>query len=409
MKIDKTKLKYIIITSLILTVGILLHTLLVIFKKSPTKAPKPKTAPLVTIEQVNLSDLQMVVSGFGTVKSRVEVEIAPQVSGNVIEIHPEFKSGGFIKKGDMIIRIEPKDYELAVRQAKAAVAQAQVQLEIEQAEASVARAEWDQLNPGVEPTSPLVLREPQIRQAEANLESAKATLEKAELNLSRTKVTMPIDICIASDNIDLGQYASAAMPIGAAFGIEKAEVTVPLEDKDLRWFDIPSNSVSSNGNSTIAEGADAEIVADFAGRQYKWQGKVVRTTGQVDEKSRLINVVIEIDKPFHTNGRPALLPGMFVEAFIKGQTINKAFKISRETLHNSNEVWVAIDGKLKVVELDIIRLDEKYAYADSGIKDGDLIVTSQLEIIIDGMDIRYDGLENPADINDVNIDPNAGV
>ena len=124
----------------------------------------------------------------------------------------------------------------------------------------------------------MVLRDPQIRQAKAQLESAKAQLAVAELNLKRTSLSLPIDVRIISKKVDLGQYVMAGTNIGTAYGTEAVEIEVPLEDEDLAWFDIPENGFSA-GN------VQAEVKARFAGKEYTWPGFVKRTTGQVDIRS----------------------------------------------------------------------------------------------------------------------------
>ncbi|MHC4749399.1 MAG: efflux RND transporter periplasmic adaptor subunit, partial [Planctomycetota bacterium] len=163
-------------------------------------------APLVKVEQLHVRDIPMVIQGQGTVNPKVEVDIIPEVAGKVVYIHPELKVGGLIRGDEQILRIDPRDYELAVRQADATVADANVKLDTEQAEAGVARKEWSELHPDTEPTSTLVLREPQIRKAKAMLESAEAQLDFAKLRLERTSLSLPFDALIISEKVDLGQY-----------------------------------------------------------------------------------------------------------------------------------------------------------------------------------------------------------
>jgi multidrug resistance efflux pump len=177
----------------IIGVGVLIAYILYTSRKLPQRIEKKPLAPLVEVQQINLRDIQMVVRGFGTVSPKVQVEIVPQVSGNVVYVNPQLKPGGFIHADRKILRIDPRDYELAVQQADALVADALVKLDLEKAEAQVARKEWDQINPNTEPTSPLVLREPYIRQAQAMLDSAQAQLAKAKLNLERTQLSLPVD------------------------------------------------------------------------------------------------------------------------------------------------------------------------------------------------------------------------
>jgi len=373
----------------IVIVGVLIALVFIKFKKTPKQKEPEILTPLVKVERLERRDIQMVIRGYGTVSPRVQVEIVPQVSGKVVWVNPQFKAGGFIRHGEQILKIDPRDYDLAVRQANSAVAEAQVKLDLERAEAKVARVEWQQINPDKEPTSPLVFREPQIRQAQARLESANAVLATANLNLERTQLTLPIDALVMSEKVDLGQYVMIGQSVGAAYGIESMEIEVPLEDRELAWFDIPDNAVSVNGTEGSAKGPIARVKADFAGAEHIWRGRVVRTTGQVDKTSRLISVVVEVPEPFKgSDSRPPLLPGMFVEVLIEGNILKNAIAVPRDAMRNSNEVWVAEDGQLHIQSLDIVRADKDFAYARSGLDDGDMIVISSLDTVIEGMRVR---------------------
>jgi RND family efflux transporter MFP subunit len=385
----------------IIGAGVLVMVILVKSKKLPQRVEKNTPAPLVEVQKLNVRDIQMVVRGFGTVSPKVQVEIVPQVAGKVVYFNPQFKVGGFVRAGEKLLQIDPRDYELALQQARAIVADATVKLDLEKAEAQVARKEWEQLNPDTEPTSPLVLREPQIRQAQALLESARAQLATAELSLERTRLSLPIDAVIVSEKVDLGQFVSVGQSIGVAYGVESVEIEVPLRDEELAWFDIPGNPVSFNGGRSADGNTVARVETDFAGARHTWTGYVMRTTGQIDKTSRFVSVVVEVPKPFEkSDSRPPLVPGMFVEVLIEGRVLKNAVPVPRDAVHSGNEVWVVRDDRLHVVPLSIVRTDKDFAYAASGLDDGAQIVVSALDIVTDGMEVRAqvaaDSEPNPA-------------
>ncbi|MHC4061967.1 MAG: efflux RND transporter periplasmic adaptor subunit [Planctomycetota bacterium] len=365
----------------IIGVGVLIAYSLYTSRRSPQR--------IVEVQQIDLRDIQMVVRGFGTVSPKVQVEIVPQVSGNVVYVNPQLKPGGFIHAGRKILRVDPRDYELAVQQAEALVADALVKLDLEKAEAQVARKEWDQINPNTEPTSPLVLREPYIRQAQAMLDSAQAQLAKAKLNLERTQLSLPVDAVIMSEKVDLGQFISVGQSIGVAYGVDLVEVEVPLEDEELAWFDIPDNPTSLNGGKPSTGGAIAQVRTDFAGAEHTWKGFVKRSTGQVDRASRLVSIVVEVPEPFkNSDSKPPLLPGLFVDVLIEGKVLKNAVAVPRDAVRNADEVWVVENGRLHIKHLDIIRSDKEFAYALSGLNDGAQIVVSALDAVTSGMSVR---------------------
>jgi multidrug efflux pump subunit AcrA (membrane-fusion protein) len=167
------------------------------------------------------------------------------------------------------------------------------------------------------------------------------------------------------------------------------EIEVPLEDKELAWFSIPESTISVNGLNDRNKSAVARVQADFAGVSNVWQGSVVRTTGQIDKMSRLISVVVEVPEPFKNSGsKPPLLPGMFVEVLIEGRVLKNAVAIPRDAMHNNNEVWVVKNDQLHVQPLEIVRADKDFAYADSGLDDGDMIIVSSLDAVTEQMKVR---------------------
>jgi len=384
----KRKLQ-ILLVLVILSISVVIAILLIFTRKAPARVEKKAIAPLVKAQRVYQQDVQMVVQGYGTVQPKVQAEVVPQVSGKVVSIHPDFKNGGFVKAGESLVTIDPRDYELAVQSKKAEVARAVVELDLEKAEAEVSRQEWEQLNPGKEPPSPLIVREPQIRQAQTRLEAEKAQLATAELNLERTRVSLPFDGRVVSKTVDLGQYVNTGQSIGKIYSIEAVEIEVPLEDWELEWFDIPANPVSINGGKRVKSGSKVEVRANFAGGVHNWEGRVVRTTGEIDKTSRMVSVVVEVAEPFKgANGRPPLVPGMFVEVLIKGKILEKAIPVPRDAIHEGNKVWVVENSRLHIQPLEIARADKNFVYVISGPDDGAMIILSSLDAVTEGMRVR---------------------
>ena len=179
-------LPQVLLAILALAVGVAVFIAFIKLREPPERAVQVVPAPLVEVRTLTAQDIHMVIQGYGTVSPKVEVEIIPEVAGKIVFIHSELKAGGIIPANEKIVQIDPRDSELAVQQAAATVAEAQVRLDTEIAEADVARREWGQLHPETEPSSPLVLREPQIRRARVGLESADAQLAMAEPSLPKT-------------------------------------------------------------------------------------------------------------------------------------------------------------------------------------------------------------------------------
>jgi RND family efflux transporter MFP subunit len=380
---SRKKLRFVMPVVVVL-VGVAAAVLLASARKVPPRVERISLGPLVEVVEVSSRDVPMAVVGHGEVVPKVAVDVIPQVAGQVVEIHRSLVSGGFFSAGETLFVIDPRDYELAVNRSEAAVARAEVTLERERAEADVALQEWDAINPGEEPTSGLVVREPQVRQAEAELEAARADLAVARLKLERTRVSVPFDGVVVSKSVDLGQFVSIGKMAARVYGTDKVEVRVPLENRELAWFDIPR----SNGGG----GPVVEVGASFAGETHTWEGRVVRMEAQVDAGSRMIHVVVEVGQPYARHGnRPPLLPGTFVDVRVFGKTVANQIPVPRHALHEGGHVWVAKDGTLNVRRVEITRSDREYAYVASGLEDGALVVVTALDAVTDGMKVRVVG------------------
>jgi RND family efflux transporter MFP subunit len=388
-QIHKMKHFQVLVVIVVLAVGLVASKGLIMSRKKPKKTRPPVLAPLVNAISVKLESTQITVSGSGTVKPKTEVKIVPQVAGVVVKCHRNFVNGGFFKANEPLVTIDQRDYQFAVESAEATVARAQVKLEQEQAEAKVAQSEWEQLHPGTKPDSPLVLRVPQIAQAQAELHAEQASLDKAKLNLKRTVLSVPFNGRIDEESIDIGQYVTTGQSIATVYSTEVVEIVVPLENRDLAWFDVPDRPNHIDPNNYEANLPIVDVKADFAGAVWSWQGRVVRTHGRIDPRTREVKVVVEVQNPFETSGgQPPLTPGMYVNINIKGKKLASVIRLPRHTVHNGNQVWIAKDDTLNIREVTIDRTDSEYAYITSGIASGELIVTSPIDAVTEGMAIR---------------------
>jgi multidrug efflux pump subunit AcrA (membrane-fusion protein) len=209
------------------------------------------------------------------------------------------------------------------------------------------------------------------------------------LRLERTNLSLPFDILITSENVDLGQYVVTGQSLAKAYGTDSIEIEVPLKDTELAWFDVFENSIFSNDESNSAKGTPAKVKTAFAGADHTWEGCVVRTAGQVNKTSRMISVVVEVPEPFKViDNRPPLLPGVFVEVLIQGNILCNAVAVPRDAIREGNNVWLIKDNHLHILPLKIVRTDKNFAYVISKALDGANVVISSLEAVVDGMKVR---------------------
>ena len=365
---------------IVLGIGAILTFILMSARKAPERVERPSLGPLVEVIPAQISDVPVVIGGHGEVVPRVAVDVVPQVVGQVVKVHPSLVAGGFFRAGDALVVIDPRDYELALERAQASVARAQVSLQREQAEGVVAREEWDELHAD-EAAPGLVVREPQIRQAEAELAAANADLAAAKLNLERTHVSLPFDGVVASESVDVGQFVGSANRLARVYGTDFVDIRVPMESRELAWFDVPSRDGG--------DGSRAQVSVTFGGSRSSWDARVTRMEAQVDQVSRMVHVVVEVKDPYDTSAdHPALLPGTFVDVQIFGRTLENVVPIPRFAIREGDQVWVFDDGKLLIRQVQVLRSDRHQTLVASGIEADEFIIVSSLDAVTEGMTVR---------------------
>jgi len=379
---------------IIVLLGVALMAAFLAKRKEPRKEIAEDPGTLVQVFSVHRHDWQVTVSATGTVQAAQEISVIPQVSGEVLYVSPSMVAGGFFRKDDVLLKIDDTDYKLALEQAKAAEAKAELDLATMESWARVARDEWERIRQDDEDSpNPLVVYEPQLKNAQAELASAKSAIRQAELNLARTEIRAPFNCRVRSEKIDLGQYVRAGDSIAVIAGTDSAEVIVPLPFEELQWLSVPSSGSQQKGSLALVQ-------MDINGTARTWQGKIVRSTGEADAKSRMVKIVIEVQDPYGRAGnlpdRKALLSGTFVDVSLKGKTLHDVFTIPRTALHNNSTVWI-LDEKslLRTRTVQIIRYERENVLVQDGLHDGDQIILTNLSGAADGMKLRVEQKEPP--------------
>ena len=352
-----------------------------VVQPEPTEVPPP----LVRVQSVYFTDFQLIVPAQGTVAPRTQTTLVSQVAGQIIEVSPAFANGGFFEKGDVLLTIDPRDYEVAVAQAQVQVAQAKLRLAREEEEAAIARDEWKRLGNG-DPTD-LVLRKPQIDEARATIAAAEGALMRARLNLERTQIRAPYPGRVRTKNADVGQYVNPGSPLGHIYAIDYAEVRLPVSDDQLAYLDLP---LSFRNNPHHNSGPDVRFHATFAGREHTYMGRIVRIEGEIDARSGMIALVGHVDNPYRQrdSNTPPFAVGMFVTAEILGHRAENVVVIPRAALRGKNRVLVVTGNRLYYRTIDILRADAEKVVVKSGLKSGDQLCLSPIDTVVDGMRVR---------------------
>lgn len=382
---DATRLKRLILPFAIVCTGATLALLLLVTGPSLTPQSVDAVAPLVRVQTIKLQDIELSALTHGTVAPRTESELVAEVAGRVISVSSKLVSGGFFAEGEQLLQIEPLDYELALEQARAGIAQAESDL----ANARRAAQRVDSLRDRqLASESQQDDAANRMRIAEATLKSSRAQLARAERDLDRTRIVAPYQGRVRSERVDVGQFVNRGFSLATIYATDFAEVRLPINDEELAFLELPLKP-GVEGDSA-GKSPRVTISARFAGADYQWQGQVVRTEGELDPRTRMVNLIARVDSPYApTAGGAPLAVGLFVDAEIHGRMARDLAVLPRASIRQGSKVLlVDEDNRLRFTEVTVMRTVGENAYVSAGLKPGDRVCVSPLENALDGMSVR---------------------
>ena len=377
----------------VLAVGVVGSMLTIKFKTKAESKPSERKLPSVRVVTAKPGSHTFQIHSQGTALPRTIIRLVSEVSGRVVSVSDKFNAGQVFKKDDVLLTIDSRDYELALAQAEATVAQADLRLQMEEKEAAVVRREWQLLNQG-KPRG-LQAREPQLAHARAALAAATAAKEAAQRNVERCEVRAPFDGMVAKAVVRPGQFASLAMPLGEIFSTDVAEVRLPLAAGDLDFIELPA----AGETFALSQAPRVTLTSQAGDQTLEWQGRIVRSEETVDPVNRMVYVVARVNDPYRLAKREGVVlrRGTFVKATITGRTKDNIVSLSRTALRGKDRVWVVQDGKLAFRAVNVVYADKDKAIISEGLQSGEQVITSLLAGVIDGMgvEIQEDAPTNP--------------
>ena len=361
-----------------------------------TRAEPAREARLVEVTSVTAGDQQLLVEAWGTVQAARQVTLQSQAVGEVKQVGSAFEPGAHVRRGALLLQIDPADYELAVRQRRAELTRARADLALEDGKGAVAEQEFALLakeTGASEEERRLMLREPQRATARAAVASAEAALAAAELALARTTVRAPFNAVVLDRSVNAGTRVTNGAALASLAGTDTFWVELAVPAASLQWLDLPGNG---------GKGAQVNFFQERVwGKDRFRAGRLIRLRGDLDEKGRMARVLAAVDDPLGQIGarRPALLLGAYVRAEIQGRQLKNVIALDRNWLRDSDVVWVMDSaGKLAMRKPEVVYRGTDQAYVRGGFEAGDRIVTSDLAVAVERMPLRTaaDKKERPA-------------
>lgn len=350
-----------------------------------TRKPQHRS-PLVRVLRAVHQDVELRVRTQGTVVPRTESDLVAEVSGRIIAVSPSLASGGFLEPDEVLVTIDPSDYQIALERARAALARSESQREL----AKTALSRQERLaKRKVGSSADLDVAKNSERVAQADVRDARAALAQAQRDLERAQVRVPFAGRVREKHVDVGQYVNRGTPVARVYAVDYAEVRLPIPDRDAEFVDLP---IDYRGDAGEGAGPQVWLRAAFAGREYTWNGRIVRTEGELDPKTRMIHAVARVDDPYGRTEdpeRPPLAVGLFVEAEIRGRTVSGVVRLPRNAVRGSDEIVIVdAQGRVELRRVQVLRRETNEVLIASGVSAGEQIVTGPLAVAVNGMQVR---------------------
>ena len=345
--------------------------------KTTVKEPVPVA---VRALDVRLAPMQLRVSSEGNVQPSVETKLVAQVAGEVIELSSSLVAGGNFSKGDILLKLDPRDYEIALSRSQATLSRAQAEQRFATEEITRIRSLY-----GDELVSIAELQSAERLLAVANAASddAAAAVKRASVDLERTVFTAPFNGRVRAEDVDIGQFLSKGAMIATLYDTDRLQVRLPLADAQLAYLDPSYAQTGISGE----EPANVVLTANYAGDRQSWSAKLLRTEGDISTKSRFLHVIVAVTETLNSNG--VRLPvGLFVNAVIDGRTVDNLVSIPRTALRPDNSVMVIDDSdKLHFRDVSVFKLSENDVLISEGLASGERISISPLQFVVEGMPV----------------------
>ncbi|MEC7770277.1 MAG: efflux RND transporter periplasmic adaptor subunit [Bacteroidota bacterium] len=387
--------KKILYICLAILVGGVLVTTLIFFTEpeAQSEGATIETAILVDVVDAKKGTYAPTIVATGTVQPVEDVVLSPLVSGQIIRRDPAFTPGGFVTKGEVLLQIDPSDYRNTLELRKSELLQSETALATEMGRQQIAEQDLQLINndslfgdnPLSDNETQLVLRQPQLNAVKANIEAARASMNQAQLNLERTTIRAPFDAHILSQNVTVGSQVAQGDNLGRIVGTDSYWVTATVPISRLQWLKFPESN-DEKGSIVHIENSSAWPTGT------QREGYLDRQIGALDNQTRLARVLVRVEDPLATSeeleGAPKLMIGTFVEVNIQADSIPDVVRLDRDLVRTNQTAWVMKDNLLEIRELDIVLTDNQYAYVQSGLEDGDQVVTTNLSTVTNGIELR---------------------
>ena len=386
----KSKILKVVLPLLVIGVALLAAQALMFFGPAVPKTTREVKPTFVEVLTARVRNEQAVIVAYGTVQVHQQLIVQPEISGRVVKLNPRLVIGDTLDQGAALLQIDPRDYQVAVNEQRAALAKAEFELQVELGNQAVAKREWSLLNPSAGEVNALsrqlALRRPHLKEKRIALAAAKSQLSKALLNLQRTVLRAPFNALVLNESVEIGQLINTRSSVATLVGTDEFRVQVSVPIQQLEWITFPG--------AGHPQGSPVRVIRERGnGEPVMRQGTVVELLGDVTENGRMAQVLVSIADPLElekpARGRRPLLLGEYVRVEIEGPELRDVIVLPRDAIREGTRVWVKNAGnELDVRPVEVVLSRKDTVLISRGIRDGEEIITSQVPAAIPGLPLQ---------------------
>ncbi len=375
--------KNIILVVSILGISLLVVVLLVFLKPVAEHKAVIVKAPRVEVVKLHQQQVQIPVYSRGVLEAEKQITLATEVSGKIVWLSKKFKDAGEFRQGDLLLKIDNRDYKLAVIRAQAQVAAALQILKRVEAEAEQAKKDLRRLSStALKNASPYALREPQLKEAQAKLKAARADLSLAELKLKKTDIYAPFNGRLLNKHVDLGQYVVSGSSLADIYHAGVLQVALPVSLEQLELL-LPEKVLTDEKPVQVL------LSENLAHKNIHWPARVTQLDSKVDIETQLVKLIARLDMESIRDNKNILLPGLFVQAKIISPEKYSLYVIPRQALHANNELWLLNkNSQLTKLRVTVLYKNDKNIFIQGYLQDGQKVILSAIDSPVSGMQLE---------------------
>jgi len=324
-------------------------------------------------------DVLIKIEGNGTIEAQKTVNLVSEAQGIVTFAKNDLKSGTYVKKGEVICKIDQRQAENQFQSQYAEFMRVLVSfLAFTNIESEELYNKWSDYYNEIDINKPIqdlpeITDQREKNQAISNnLYTQYFAVKNSEITLSKHTIVAPFDGYITSSGIVKDSYVNYGQKLVNLQDVTHIEISVPLLLEDAKWIDFSINP---------------RVKVYWENNNNSWAyGKIYRKENQLNRDSQSINVFVFLEnKTLNQN----LFPGNYVRVVIEGITIPNVATVPRNIVNNDNQLYFVDDSsRLGRAQVNVISMQGDLALIENSLNDGTKVVTSILQKPLLGMPIE---------------------